>query len=628
MCGIAGAFGPGETLALAKRMGDALAHRGPDDQGLIELHEGSGRPVGAVSSRRLAVLDLSESGHQPMTSPDGRFALVYNGEIYNHRELRERLVVRGEVFTGSSDTEVLLRGWARWGVEFLQELQGMYAFAIWDRQEGMATLGRDPLGIKPLYYAEVGPRLAFASELRALLRSGAVPAQLSRAGVRAYLSAGAVAEPGTIVAGIRSLPPGHTMAVRVSGSGAILLDPPKSQPGGSLKSWFETIEPSPHPETELGRLRDVLRDSVVRHLVSDVPIAFLLSGGIDSTALVGLAASCGRRDIETFTVRFQAAGFDEGRLAREVADRLGVSHHEVSLDQNALLELLPAAFSAMDQPTIDGFNTYIVSRAVRQAGMKVAISGLGGDELFGGYPSFRRAARYARLWGLPALVRTPLSAALRKVPNLRVGQAADALRQSDAGQGAYVASRTLFDRRRVRMMTGGEAERRLVPLAGVPPTRQARWLELSDYTRNMLLRDTDVFSMAVGLEMRVPFLDLDVVRASLRLEEAAMGEGRRPKSLLVRALGNGVPRAVWDRDKMGFAIPYERWLKGALRDVVGEGLAAAGLERVGIRAGPARSIWKGFLGGRKGVGWSRPWSLYVLVRWAEENGAFLATEPA
>ena len=623
MCGIVGAFGRGGTSAVIARMSDALPHRGPDDCGTQGLVGGGDGETGTFGHRRLSIIDLSASGHQPMVSPNARWSIVFNGEIYNYRALRSGLEGEGVRFRGGSDTEVILEGWMRHGPRFVERLRGMYALAVWDREEGRGWMARDPFGIKPLYFAETNGTLLFASEVRALLGSELLARQLDEDVIAGYLEIGSVPEPHTLFRGISSLAAGTVVEVRVTGGIARMGTPSVAVPPFG--------PPDSEPITEAGAahryIREVLRDSVAHHLIADVPVGMFLSGGIDSSALVALASEVSSTPLDTFTVVFEEQEFSERAHAAAVARRFNTRHSEIPLSGDGMLGSLPAAFAAMDMPSMDGLNTYVVSEGVRAAGLKVVLSGLGGDELFAGYPSFRRAQRLARGWRFLKAGRglarpfTPLFGRARgdKVA-LLLGSTSPAL-------SAYRASRSLFSPAAARELSGGTAADMITPPPpGLSVLGQVSWYEATGYMRNTLLRDSDVFSMAHSLELRVPFVDVQVAAAAMRVDDRLKLSAGRAKPLLVGALEDLLPNEVWDRPKQGFALPFERWLRGPLRSEMIAVFTPERLARVGIRHLPASLVWDGFLAGRAGYTWSRPWAIYTLVRWAERLEA--SVEPA
>jgi asparagine synthase (glutamine-hydrolysing) len=615
MCGIGGAIGRAGTPARVRAMLTCLDHRGPDDGGVEEIVGCSGVPRGALGHRRLAIIDLSPSGHQPMHSGDGRYSIVFNGEIYNYRSLRDSLAGEGVQFRSTSDTEVILEGWARHGEAFLRRLRGMFAFVLWDRREERAVLARDPFGIKPLYLAEREGALFFSSEVRALLSAGAVAPRLSRAGVASYLSLGSVREPGSVVEGVRSLPAGTVLEARVDAAGNARVSTPREY-GPSPLAPVAARERDPARAARV--VRAALRDSVAHHLVSDVPIGVFLSGGIDSSVVAALAAESATEPLETFTITFDERAFDEAAPAAAVAQRFGTRHQEIPLSGEEMLASLPAAFGAMDLPSMDGLNTYAVSRAVRRRGLKVVLSGLGGDELFAGYPSFRRARALAALWSPSAPLRLLLGAAAARAGGVRAEKLAMLLRDRSPAMASYAASRALFGREGVRELAGIVPERdSRRPPAGLTTLQQVSWLELTGYMRDTLLRDSDVFSMAHGLELRVPFVDVEVARAAASVDDAVKLRGRRSKPLLVAAVADLLPREVWDRPKQGFTLPFAVWLRGPLRAEVEAELHGDATRAAGLDPAAVRRLWGSFVAGR--VSWSRPWAVYTLLRWVREN---------
>jgi asparagine synthase (glutamine-hydrolysing) len=390
---------------------------------------------------------------------------------------------------------------------------------------------------------------------------------------------------------------------------------------GEPKAFAPLFEPRPATDRITDReeaertVRDALRDSVEHHLVSDVEVGLFLSGGIDSSVVVALASELAPRALQTFSVVFAEREFDESLPARLVAERFGTTHHEVALSGDDLFATLPAAFAAMDQPSMDGLNTYVVSRAVRDAGLKVVLSGLGGDELFAGYPSFRRAARLAPLWPVLRHARSMARGVARRWGSLRAEKLALLLGEGTAASAAYAASRALFVDRHFSL-TAARSPEAPIP-EGLSVLQEVSWRELSGYMRHTLLRDSDVFSMAHALELRVPFIDREVAAASASIDDSLKLAAGTAKPLLVGAFRDVLPREVWDRPKRGFTLPFERWMRGPLREEVESALSTDRVARVGLSRTATRSVWAAFLGSRGGVNWSRPWALYTLVRWAE-----------
>ena len=623
MCGIAGIFSTRESRAVTAVMTEFVRHRGPDDSGLEDIKSKDGTAAGAFGHRRLAILDLSANGHQPMFSPGRNLCITFNGEIYNFAELRRELEQNGLRFRTACDTEVILAGWQREGMQFLHRLRGMFALAIWDREADKGYLIRDTFGIKPLYVAERDGDVLFASEVRALLATNRIPRTLSPQGVASYLSAGSVAEPLTIVDGVSAIPAGSVVEVAREGT-SFSLRPATLFASPFPSERHEALSRAEH----VGRIRDSLRESVRYHLVSDVPVGVFLSGGIDSSAIAGLASEVSATPVETFTVVFEEADFSEAAAARDTARRFGANHHEVELSGADLLNTLPDVFAAMDQPSLDGLNTYVVSRAVRSFGLKVVLSGLGGDELFGGYPSFLRAQRIAPLWKLPGAVRQLGSMCLSPFDEFRVRRASSMLADPSATSAGYRASRTLFDDRSVSALMTSRSQSRSTRTTSSPYGMDMRHLsvaqqvslyELTGYMRNTLLRDSDVFSMAHALELRVPFIDVSVARVAHEAAREMRLQAGNIKPLLVEAVGDLLPAGSELKPKMGFTLPFELWMRNELFSEVESVMNESAAESAGLEHLDVSAIWRAFQNRKPGVNWSRPWALYTLMRWAQQN---------
>jgi asparagine synthase (glutamine-hydrolysing) len=613
MCGINGilayrdAAGTVDRAELV-RTRDHMAARGPDGEGAWIAADGRT----GLGHRRLAIIDLSDAAAQPMASADGRLVVTFNGEIYNHRELRRGLEQRGHVFHSQSDTEVLLHLYAELGADMVRELRGMFAFALWDAEHRALLIARDPYGIKPLYYADDGRTFRFASQVKALLAGGAVSRDPEPAGQVGFYLLGSVPEPFTISRAVRALPAGTTLVVDAGGARALRRYHAIAQVYCEAEASASRAGAADAADLA-GVLRTAVLDSVRHHLVADVPVGAFLSAGIDSGALVGLMRDAGQHDIATVTLafaEFQGHPEDEAPLAAEVARLYGTRHTTRVVTETELAAELPRIVAAMDQPSIDGINTWFVSKAARELGLKVAISGLGGDELLGGYASFRDIPRWVGLICLPSRLplvgrmaraaAAPLAASLGLSP-----KAAGMLELGGTYAGAYLLRRGLFMPWELRRVlppdTIAEGLRRLAPLGLIdgaieprPRSAYARVaaLEASLYMRNQLLRDTDWASMAHGLEVRVPLVDrvlLDRVAAI-----AAAGRWERPgigKAGLAAAPRTPLPEAVVHRAKTGFMTPIGRWLQG--RDLP----ASMALSRAG----------------RRGEHWSRQWAERLAV---------------
>lgn len=591
MCGIAGILSVDRLPELAAgplpAMLQALRHRGPDDEGMFRSPGGHA----ALAHARLSILDLSPAGHQPMSTPDGRLTIVFNGEIYNFQKLRAALLERGAEFRSHSDTEVILRAYEAHGPACVGMLRGMFAFALWDEREKTCLLARDPFGIKPLYFHNAGNRLTFASEQRALLASGLVPRELDPQGLYGYLRTGSVPEPRTLLRNVGCLEAGHHALWR----------------DGKLETkrfWQLRFTPETAPVADApGRARAALLDSVEHHFVSDVPVGVFLSGGLDSTALVALARAVGHQDLHTYSIAFPESANDEGGLARRTAAAFDTRHHEWPLDAATGRDLFGQFLRAMDQPSIDGLNTFTVSKFARADGMKVVLSGLGGDELLGGYKSFAevpRLARWNRRLSWTGPVRTGLGHALELSRRPQLRRLGDMLGQPPDLGSAYNALRGIFTRAEARALTRhytGEPADSLDDSAydpdPKPPTAEdaVSGLELTRYMRNQLLRDSDVMSMAQGLELRVPFLD-PVMAESLAGIPAAQ-RLQAGKRLLIQAVPE-IPEWIVRQPKRGFLFPFEQWLGGEWRETF------TAIDR----ASPVPTQT-----------WYRKWALFVFEQW-------------
>jgi asparagine synthase (glutamine-hydrolysing) len=630
MCGIAGIIGNVSDIgACLASMNGALVHRGPDDAGVSLWSADERSPAAGFAHRRLAIIDLSAAGHQPMNTPDGRFSIIFNGEIYNYRILRRELETEGVSFRSHSDTEVLLQLYARRGAECLKLLRGMFAFAVRDNQTGEVFIARDQLGIKPLYYNHTDNVFIFASEVRALLASGLVPRRLSRAGLISYLGSGSVASPHTIIEGVRILPPGHYIIIKPQADSSLGVEETPYTDG-----WLESAS-APEGldrQSAVEALRDALKESVRIHLESDVPLGPFLSGGIDSSAIVALMSLVSNNRPKTFSVVFSEEKFSEAQHARQVAKKFDTEHHEIHLGEQQLFEMLPDAIGAEDQPTMDGVNTYVVSKAVKEAGITVALSGLGGDELFAGYPTFRRALRLRSAAHIPGSLRKGVASFGGRVWNDSVQKKKLWQLMSSDGDPANACeiSRQLFplgevdsffiDRGDFVSDLSANFSYVTEEFNGGDVINAVSLCELRGYMSNTLLRDTDCMSMAHSLEVRVPFVDVEVVHFVLGLPGDWKTNGGRPKPLLQDALGDLLPPEVMYRPKMGFTLPFEDWMQSRLCGEIDEAFDdERQFELIGLRPKMVREVWRQFLRAPQKVGWSRPWALYVLGRWCEQH---------
>jgi asparagine synthase (glutamine-hydrolysing) len=575
MCGIAGIYAYHYAANAVdrdelRRIRDYMAARGPD--GLGEWYSQDKR-VG-FGHRRLTIIDLSERGAQPMMSADGKLVVTFNGEIYNYRQLRASLEARGHAFRTQTDTEVLLHLYAQKGEAMVHDLRGMFAFGLWDAEKSALLLARDPYGIKPLYYADDGWTVRFASQVKALLAAGKVSRDPEPAGWVGFCLFGSVPEPFTIYQEIRALPAGSTLWVDRVGIR-------ETKQYFSIADTYCRAEAASSPinddDQQLGA-REALLDSVRHHLVADVPVGAFLSSGIDSGALVGLMRDVGQREIQTVTVafkEFRGRTEDEAPIAAEIASRYGTRHTTRIVTEQEFRNDLPKILEAMDQPTIDGLNIWFVSKAARELGLKVAISGLGGDELFGGYPSFREVPLCVRALAVPGripalggltrwLITTVFSQSLNP-------KTAGLFKYGGTYAGAYFLRRGLFMPWELQAVLGADTARlglqRLSPIryieAVLKPKPRSSFcrvavLESSLYMRNQLLRDTDWASMAHSLEVRVPLVDNKVLS---QLASITARNGSQSKRLLANSPRVPLPPKVIERPKTGFTTPIQSWLQ-------------------------------------------------------------------
>jgi len=609
-----------ELIEPINRVVQALAHRGPDDHGVEFISDERAGPTVAFAHRRLSILDLSPAGHQPMRDEATGDWITYNGEVFNFRDVRRELVSSGLRFRSESDTEVLLKGFSALGKDAIAGWRGMFAFGIWNARRRRLTLVRDRLGIKPLYYYQDGDTFIFASEIRALLATGLAPRKISPSALDSYLACGSVEQPLTIIENVHAVLPGHILTFE---DGRV-----------HTEAYWElranTQNKAQDERALIEEIGELLAGSVKLRLVSDVPVGAFLSGGIDSSSVVALARRGSNSSIKTFSVCFKEREFSEAVYAEKIARLYRTDHHSILVAEDEILSRLPKALRAMDQPSIDGVNTFIVSQAAADAGLKVALSGLGGDEVFAGYRFFRAIARDERLRNqvkvMPLGLRKAAASAIGAVTaNNRAAKLSALLRSDHLNEHSVKLHRTLFtaEQRHALLLANGCAspalekwnDRQTSNCASADPVNQASALELSGYLSNTLLRDTDSMSMAHGLEVRVPLIDHKIVERMLAVPGGLKLRRNEPKWMLVDAVGD-LPREIIDRPKRGFELPFKHWLTGALRDQIESALRQPQLTGL-LDAAAMQEVWSNFLKGR--LTWSRVWSFYVLGEWARLN---------
>lgn len=618
MCGINGIFdlgGAGDFSSAVIAMNSAIAHRGPDDEGTYST---LGLTLG---HRRLSIIDLSSAGHQPMYSKSGKHVVVFNGEIYNFKEVKESLT---EVdFETGSDTEVLLAAWEKWGVNCLSKFNGMFAFAIWNIETTALFLVRDRLGIKPLYTYIDQEHLIFSSEIRGLLASDKVPRKIDEVALEEYVKYQTVHAPRTILQNVKMLMPGHFMKVS---KGEI-----------QIHQWWKPeflAELIPKTYAEVcSKTRTLFKAAVERRLVADVPFGAFLSGGIDSTVVTGMMNEVLGGKVQTFNVSFDNSDLSEAVFARIVAKKFNTEHHEIVLTPQHFLNQLPDALNAMDHPSGDGPNTYVVAEATKNAGITMALSGLGGDELFAGYDIFKRAySLQQKQWlnKVPKFVRFTGGSILKTIkPGVASEKVADVLAMDKMDlESFYPKSREVLNDAIASRLIGKSTDWKFPLIEAVygknsfPSTTHflshVSLAEIGSYMQNTLLRDADQMSMAHALEVRVPFLDYELVNYVLNVPDQ-MKYPTSPKKLLVDSMKDLLPNEIVNRPKMGFTFPWKDWMKEELRDLCIEHLNYLGDSAI-LSKSEILNLWNRFLEGDVRISWSRIWHLVVLGHWMKKNG--------
>jgi asparagine synthase (glutamine-hydrolysing) len=622
MCGIAGIASRKIESCLAsstERMVGALAHRGPDSHGLQDL----GHCV--LGNTRLAIVDLSERGRQPMCNEDATVWITYNGECYNAEEFRQPLVGRGHQFRSMTDTEIVLHLYEEYGEQCAAKLRGMFAFAIWDARTQKLVLVRDRLGIKPLYYALTAERIIFGSEIKALLASGLVPRKLDGAGLSAYLELGHIPPPWSAIQGVTPLEPGH-IGIWQDGNwqSKSYWTLPVSSNGFSHEAPAKIAE----------NLREILVQSSRSQLMSDVPIALFLSGGVDSAVIGALMQRVGAEQLTALTIGFEEESFDESQASRRTADLLGIPHRVIRMPASRMVESLDHALWAMDQPTMDGLNAYWISRAAAESGFKVALSGQGGDELFGGYESIAWFNRFSRVAGWLRPVPRVLGRKLfdhRALP-FRWRKLSYLVGAKDPFVAAQLALRIMFLEEDTHKLLNPalalanspfEAKAFLTELArhtkGLDLQERIAFLDFPAHLEARLLRDGDAMSMAHSLEVRPVLLDHTVVDYVLSLPPAVRLQN---KKLLLDATRECMPAGLSNelqaRPKKTFTFPFAHWLGGELRPIVEETFRPERLSSMGVlNSDEVTKLWHRFVKDPGAVGWSRLWCVFVLARWCE-----------
>ncbi|CAG5083598.1 asparagine synthase (glutamine-hydrolyzing) [Parvicella tangerina] len=623
MCGINGIYNIRKVdhpVDLIKKMNQRSAHRGPDYSGVY-----SDEDI-VLGHNRLSIIDLDEVSNQPMISENDNLVLVFNGEIYNYQELRKILEKR-HTFKTNGDTEVVLAAFERWGPACLNHFNGMFGLAIWDKNKRELFVARDRLGIKPVYYYDNLEQFAFSSEIRSLLELPFVEKEINEDALVDYLRYGTVHAPRTIINGVRMLMPGHYVLLNVDGI--------KTHQYWNVNLHYSSESFNQSYDQVKSRTKELFYESVERRLVADVPFGAFLSGGIDSSAVVGVMSEVSKNKVNTFSVTFAEEEFSEAKYARIIAEKFNTNHHEIKLSPTDFLEDLPNAIDSMDHPSMDGPNSYVVSKATKGAGITMALSGLGGDELFAGYDIFKRAySLLDKKWlmSFPLFFRKGLGTALKVV---KPGISSDKIKKTITSKYLelpyyYPINREVLDDNKLHEILSfhnypenavHEILQHSIGVgtsgASVPFLSRVTFAEINTYMQNVLLRDTDQMSMAHALEVRVPFLDHKLLEYVYGVRDD-FKYPTQPKKLLVDALGDLLPSEIVDRPKMGFTFPWESWLKNDLKDYCIEGFDyLKGLSYFNERG--LDNLWIDFLNGKRTITWSRVWTFVVLGHWLKKN---------
>ena len=598
MCGIVGCYSKVVSREEFSSALNVIAHRGPDDEGVFAIKDNF-----LFGHRRLAIIDLSPKGHQPMHSNDGNYTIIYNGEVYNFKEEREILIANGYTFNSHTDTEVILNQYIEYGIDFLLRLRGMFGLAIYDKKQNKVIVARDRMGIKPIYYYHDHNTFAFASELKSLKEFKAVNTEKNPQAISAFLQMGSLPFPLTLNKHIHYLEPGSYLEWKENNE--------------VKKAQYFKIEANKRQglvyADEVKKLRFLLQEAVAIRTVADVPFGAFLSGGIDSSVVVALMKLSGVEDLKTFSISFDDKKYSESYFAELVAKKFKTDHHTFIVQPSDVKKEFHNIVSLMDSPTVDGINTYFVSKFTREAGIIMAMSGLGGDELFGGYDTFER---------LPQLVSAKRKT--RFVPNALLNQTAHLLKKDKYKKlaqhlssstndyaSAYLALRGLLTAKTAADVMTVDAifncaeylEKLLSEFAYKDEADITSYFEARVYMHNQLLRDTDIMSMAHSLEARVPLIDQKLVEFAYSLPP----EFRKGKRMLIDAMVNELPPEVYNRPKQGFLFPFPEWMKKEVKSEVQELIF---MKNDYLKAAAVEELWKGFMSDK--VHWSRVWQIAVL----------------
>ena len=573
MCGICGIAGFTDNR-IVSLMRDKLVHRGPDDRGIFN-------DIGvSLGHTRLSIIDLSEAGHQPMANEDGTIWITFNGEIYNFPDLRKDLENSGHVFKSNTDTEVIIHLYEQYQEKCVDFLRGMFAFVIWDKKNNRLFAARDRFGIKPFFYTISKSRFIFASELNTLLATGLIDKKINEQALSEYFQFGSVQAPYSLMEDVFQLLPGHYLIFENSRF--------------TIHKYWEINLESPlsnKTEAEISReIREVLDETVRIHMVSDVTIGALLSGGLDSSVIVGLMSRNSNRKIETFSVVFEEKEYDEREYSRCVAEHFGTEHHEILLKQDDFIAQVPCILNSMDQPSYDLFNSYVISQAIRKSGVKVAFSGLGGDELFGGYPSFTylpKASKFIKAFKLISESRQHqlFDRIINLVTARKLKKVLFAISRLQSLKSLHSLQRMVFLPDEVKMIMNNKeflSSRKEPGSNYLDKINLLSYLEITEYMQNTLLQDVDRMSMAHSLEVRVPFLDHIFVEGIFRIPGSLKIGKDYHKRMLVKAVMDILPEKIYERNKKGFLFPFESWFSSSGKKHIEDIMSDKAIRRIEI----------------------------------------------
>ena len=623
MCGINGVYnlsGITNPKASILKMNETSAHRGPDATDIF-LDESV-----ALGHNRLSIIDLSSNANQPMHSNDENLIMVFNGEIYNYKQLKERLKDDYN-FKTSSDSEVILAAYQKWGRGCVHKLEGMFAFSIWDKINRTLFIARDRLGIKPLYYFDNNKNLAFSSELRSLITLPFIEAKIDGNALVDYLRYGTVHAPLTIIENVKMLPAGHSIFVSD--------DEYKIEKYWDINLFINRKAENQTYEEIKKEVKERLKASVKNRMQADVPYGAFLSGGIDSSAVVALMSEVSDKPIKTYNVSFAEEEFSEAKYARIIAEKYNTDHTEIKLTPEDFLKDLPAAMAAMDHPSTDGLNSYVVSKVTKESGVTMALSGLGGDELFAGYDIFHRAINLLDkkwMYSFPLVFRKAVGKSLQLFkPSVKSDKITETITQKYLELPFYYPiNRQILNDRLVKNLINKKTlpENEVfkvginnidvdTPGFNVPFLSKVSFLEMNTYMQNVLLRDVDQMSMASALEVRVPFLDHTFVEYVYGIPDKHKFP-YKPKQLLVDSMAEFLPEEISYRKKMGFVFPWKHWMKNELKSFCEENLNWLKKQDY-FNADAIENNWQLFLKGDYRIAWARMWHLVVLANWLKQN---------